>query len=88
MPSRWRGAPDLSNHIFGALGFFLLALMLLWPELGVVGRTSVSLNKSVFLSTSVVQIIKPLLAGYGGKGGRLGGEWCGATKRLLASRGG
>jgi hypothetical protein len=30
----WSGAPDLDDKILRALGFFLIALLILWPGAG------------------------------------------------------
>jgi hypothetical protein len=79
---------DLSSQIHGVLGFFMLALLLLWSELGVEGKTNISVNKVVSVSALVIQVDAPLLAGHGGEGVRLSGEVCVAATLLLAGRGG
>jgi hypothetical protein len=67
LPYSWRRALDLSSQIFGALGFLFLASVLLWLDLGMVRRTTVSPNK-VVVAISAIQDVEPFLASHGGEG--------------------
>jgi hypothetical protein len=68
----------LSSQIHGVLGILLFASVLLWPELGVEGRTTVSQNKAASVDVLTLQVLEPLMAGRGGGGEMRGGE-CGVV---------
>ena len=47
MPVVWGRVLDLCGQIWDGVGFFLLALRLLWSEMGVEGKATTSFNKAV-----------------------------------------
>lgn len=91
MPCRLSTTPDLSTQIFGVLGFFVLLLLLRWPELAVVRRFIALHNKIevvACLEAHKCDALPSILAGHGGKGGGRGKAASGVVEMLLASLGG
>jgi hypothetical protein len=57
---------DLGTQTCSVLGFLLLALVLLWSELGVERRATVPLNEFLLVGDLVMNVVKPLMASHGG----------------------
>lgn len=91
MPCRLSAAPDLPTKIFGVLGFFLLLLLLRWPELAVVRRAIALQNKIevvACLEALRCDALASIPAGHGGEGDGRGKAASGVAEMLLAGLGG
>jgi hypothetical protein len=78
VPCRRSGDWDLSDRIRVVLGLFLVAMLLLPMELGVVGKGVIPLNKCVVANCLKMRgsgAIEPLLAGRGCEEVRQSTQW-------------